>query len=502
MSMTSTQLHQEYYNAKQLKLPLTYEVLIPYDSEVRTFDEVFRRVDIKKYLVEGSPKGRTGYNPVNMFKLIMFCQMEKITSLRAMAKAAQNDIRLMWLTDETKPSHDTIKRFMEDHLKGNLETLFHEINQTMIEEEAIDPTRLFIDGTKIEANANRYQFVWKGSIEKFRDKLFKKVTKVIEGINQRLELEGVFFRIQESYQTDDLKKIQAYLETEVERHEIKFVSGKGTRKSAIQRDYEEIATNLEKLIEYEKYLAVIGPDRNSCAKTDGDATFMRMKEDHMRNGQLKAGYNVQIGVADEYILHVDIFQDRSDYQTFIPFLKGYNQAYGEYPKYPVADAGYGGLKNYRYVKSNNMEIVQKYTMYGKDTKEKKYCEDPTRPVNFKKDEEGNYFDANGEKLIFLWHSKKGHDVYEAPVSKKRYDINEALWAFQKEARENLESKWGIELRIQRSIQVEGTFGVLKEDFRFRRFRRRGIQNVKFEFLLLAIGYNLSKYHNKKYRVTA
>jgi len=328
------------------------------------------------------------------------------------------------------------------------------------------------------------------------------VTKVIERINERLELEGVYFPIQERYQTDDLKKIQAYLETEVEGREIKFIYGKGTRKSAIQRDYEEIATNLEKLTQYEKYLAVIGPDRNSCAKTDGDATFMRMKEDHMRNGQLKAGYNVQIGVADEYILHLDIFQDRSDYRTFIPFLEGYQEAYGEYPKYPVADAGYGGLKNFRYVKNNGMEIVQKYSLYRKDTKDKKWIEDPTRPVNFKKDEAGNYFDGNGEKLVFLWHSKKGHDVYEAPTSKKRYDINEALWAFQKESRENLESDEGIELRIQRSIQVEGTFGVLKEDFRFRRFRRRGIQNVKFEFLLLAIGYNLSKYHNKKYRVTA
>ena len=500
--MTNTQLHQEYYNAKQLKLPLDYEVVIPYDSEVRTFDEVFRRIEMKKYLVEGSPNGRTGYNPVNMLKLILFCQMEKITSLRGMAKAAQNDIRVMWLTEETKPSHDTIKRFMDEQLKGSIEDIFHEINRYLIGAGKIDKDIVYIDGTKIEANANRYQFVWKGSIEKFREKLIKKTSKVIERINERLELEGVYFPIQERYQLDDLKKIQAYLESEVERQEIKFVYGKGTRKSVIQRNYEDIAVFQEKLTEYEKYLKIIGSDRNSCAKTDHDATFMRMKEDHMRNGQLKAGYNVQIGVADEYILHLDIFQDRSDYRTFIPFLEGYCEAYGEYPTYPVADAGYGGLKNYRYVKSNNMELVQKYTMYRKDTTDKKYIEDPTRPVNFRKDEEGNYYDGAGEKLRFLWQSKKGQDVYEAPISKKRYDINEELWALQKEARKNLESEWGIELRIQRSIQVEGAFGVLKEDFRFRRFRRRGLQNVKFEFLLLAIGYNLSKYHNKKHRVTA
>lgn len=272
-----------------------------------------------------------------------------------------------------------------------------------------------------------------------------------------------------------------------------------TRKSAIQRDYEEIAEYRKKLQEYVEHLAIMGENRTSYAKTDHDATFMRMKEDHMKNGQLKAGYNVQIGVACEYIMHVDVYQNRSDYKTFIPFLEGYYRAYQKYPKYPVADAGYGGLKNYRYVKLNEMEIVQKYSMYRKETTDKKYIENPSRPVNFKKDEGNHYCDSNGEKLEYLWHSKKGHDVYEAPISKKRYDINEELWAYQKEARENLESEQGIELRIQRSIQVEGAFGVLKEDFRFRRFRRRGLQKVKLEFLLLAIGYNLSKHHNRKFR---
>ena len=502
MSMLNTKLYQEYYNAKQLKLPLTYEVLIPYDSEARTFDEVFRRIDVRKYLVEGSPLGRTGYNPVNMFKLILFCQMEKITSLRGMAKAAQNDIRLMWLTDETKPSHDTIKSFMDENLKGRIEDIFYDINRYLIEAKNIDTERIYIDGTKIEANANKYKFVWKGSIEKFRDKLYKKITKTMKRINERLELEGVYFETKAIYQVKDLDQVEAYLFQEIERGAMKFVYGKGTRKSAIQRDYEEISAYQEKLTEYEKHLAIMTENRTSYAKTDHDATFMRMKEDHMKNGQLKAGYNVQIGVADEYIMHVDVYQNRSDYKTFIPFLEGYHRAYQNYPKYPVADAGYGGLRNYRYVKLNEMEIVQKYSMYRKETTDRKYIEDPSRPVNFKKDEENHYYDANGEKLKYLWHSKKGHDVYEAPISKKRYDINEELWAYQKEARENLESEHGIELRIQRSIQVEGAFGVLKEDFRFRRFRRRGLQNVKFEFILLAIGYNLSKYHNKKYRITA
>jgi transposase len=498
--MTSTQLDQVYFNPKQLKLPLSFEIKIPFDSEVRTFDEVFRRIDLKKYVVAEPKVGRIGYNPVNMLKLILFCQMENITSLRDMAKAAQHDIRIMWLTDELKPSHQTISEFMKYRLKDQIENIFYDLNQYIIDREKIDTEKLFIDGTKIEANANKYKFVWKGSIEKFLDKLYTKITKQIIKLNDHYEEMGVYFPVYDRYETDYLKRILGFLEKEIERSKISFVHGKGTRKTALQRDYENIFDFNAKLNAYHEYIDIIGPNRNSCARTDHDATFMHMKEDYMRNGQLKAGYNVQIGVSDEYILHLDIFQDRSDYQTFIPFLEGLKTSYGYYPKYPVADAGYGGLKNYRYLKLHEMELYQKYTMYSKETNNQKYACDPKRPVNFKKDEDNNFYDENGEKLHFLWHSKKGHDVYEVPSSKRRVDINEELWALQKEARENLQSQLGIELRVQRSIQVEGAFGVIKEAMGFRRFRRRGIQNVKFEFMLIAIGYNLTKLHNKKFRV--
>lgn len=473
---------------------------IPFDSEARTFDEVFRRINLEKYLVRKPNRGRTPYNPVNMLKLILFCQMENITTLRGMEKAAENDIRIMWLTDELKPSHQTIGEFMNHQLKETIEALFYDLNRYIIDKEKIDTERLYIDGTKIEANANKYTFIWKGSIEKFRDKLHKKITKQIEKLNEHSREMGIFFPIYETYEADYLQRILAFLDKEITASGISFVQGKGTRKTALQRDYEKISEYMTKLNEYTRYIDIIGTDRNSCARTDHDATFMHMKEDHMRNGQLKAGYNVQIGVTSEYILHLDIFQDRNDYQTFIPFLEGYHQRVGFYPKYPVADAGYGGLKNYRYLKINDMELYQKYTMYSKETTDKRYASDPQRPVNFKKDDRGNLYDENGEMLSFLWHSHRGHDVYEVPSSKRRVDIHEELWKLQKEARENLTSELGIELRVQRSIQVEGAFGVIKEQMGLRRFKRRGIQNVKFEFMLVAIGYNLAKLHSKKYRI--
>ena len=424
--------------------------------------------------------------------------MENITSLRDMAKAAQHDIRIMWLTDELMPSHQTISEFMKYRLRDHIENIFYDLNEYIINKEKIDTSKLFIDGTKIEANANKYTFVWKGSIEKFRDKLYKKITKQIEKLNEHYVDMGIFFPVYESYDLDYLKRIFDFLAREVEQSEASFVYGKGSRKTALQRDYEKINDYLSKLGEYHRYIDIIGTGRNSCARTDHDATFMHMKEDHMKNGQLKAGYNVQIGVSDEYILHLDIFQDRNDYQTFIPFLKGYHNRYGHYPEYPVADAGYGGLNNYRYLKDNEMALYQKYAMYSKDTTDKKRMNDPYFTLGLVKDGK-DYIARNGERLIYTATNKKGNDVYTLPSGKTK-EINDENVAYQKEVIKNLQTELGIGLRVQRSIQVEGAFGVIKEAMGFRRFKRRGIQNVKFEFMLIAIGYNLTKLHNKKFRV--
>jgi hypothetical protein len=309
---------------------------------------------------------------------------------------------------------------------------------------------------------------------------------------------GIFFPVYSTYEVDYLKRILAFLEKEIEGSEMAFVCGKGTRKTALQRDYEKTTEYHSKLQEYENYIHIIGADRNSCARTDHDAMFMHMKEDHMRNGQLKAGFNVQIGVSDEYILHLDIYQDRNDYQTLIPFLEGFKQKHGYYPEYPVADAGYGGLTNYRYLKVHEMKLYQKYNMYSKDTTDKHRMNDPYFTLGLIKDGK-DYMARNGERLTFKHTNRRGNDVYELPDGKTK-EINDENVAYQKEVIENLSSELGIELRIQRSIQVEGAFGIIKEAMNFRRFKRRGIRNVKFEFYLIAIGYNLKKFHNKKFRI--
>lgn len=497
--MTNTQNIHTYFNSKQLKLPLELDVKIPFDSEVRTFDEVFSKMELKKYLIiDKDQRGRIGYNPVQMLKLIMFCQMEKIASLRAMEKAAKTDIRIMWLTDELMPSHQTIKTFMDRYLIKGIEDIFYELTKYLIKEEKIETNRLYIDGTKIESAANKYTFIWRGSIEKFREKLYKKISKQINLLNERYQMRDIYFPVYETYEVDYLRAIKDYLENEIDKERVELKYGKGQRKTHLQKDYEHISEYLSKLIEYKNHLEIMGPNRNSYSRTDTDATFMHMKEDYMRNSQLKPGYNVQIGVSDEYILHLYISSERNDYKTFIPFLESFKNRYNYYPKYPVADSGYGGLTNYRYLSINDMGLYTKYNMYEKDTSDKKRMKDPYFYFNLVKDG-SDYIAANKDVLKFLYRNKRGNDVYLLPNGKHK-EINDENLSYQKKAIENLKSPLGIELRIQRSIQVEGAFGVIKEVFNLRRFRRKGTRNIRLEFFLVAIGYNLAKFHNKRYRI--
>lgn len=489
-----------YYNAKQLSFPVEIESLISPDSVAITFEEVFSKLDLRNFFKVNNFefRGRKGYNKINMLKLILFNYMEKRYSLREIERSTKNNIEVMWLTNRLQVTHQTIKNFMDKYLKENVQEIFIQLIKVIKENENINENILYIDGTKIESRANKYTFVWRGSIEKYRKNLFKKVTKLIEILKEQYQNFGIDFSTFKTYKIEYIHSILRFINYEIEKKNITFVYGRGKRKTALQKHYETIILYINKLNEYEEKLEIMGKNRNSFSKTDHNATFMRLKEDHMLNGQLKPAYNVQIGVSNEYIMNILISSERSDYNTFIPFLEKYHKIYNFYPKYPVADAGYGGLKNYRFLKENNMELVQKYTMYSKDTRDKKRYSDPNFNLNLK--EYGDdLINLNNEVLKFKNKSKYGHSYYFLPNGKiKQY--NKELVNYQKEAIKNLSTPFGIELKIQRSIQVEGAFGVLKDAFRFRRFKRFGQKNVEMEFYLLAIGYNLLKIHNKKHRI--
>lgn len=512
-----------YSNSKQATLPLFLSDFLDICDPVLTFDRFMGGIDLEKYL-NGIPVYRTGrirYNPVNMLKTVLFGFMTQgYMSLRELEDNCKVNIRFMYLMDNEQPTYRTFGYFINEVLAGSIEQIFYDINQKIFETEQVDLNHIYIDGSKFEANANKYSFVWKKATEKSRYRLFEKVTALLDEINQTLAFSGVKLQTNTEYVPDELREMAEHYAEFYKLDESSFVYGKGHRRTIQQRQYETLLQYAEKLDEYVEKLTICGPDRNSYSKTDHSATFMRIKRDYMGNDQLLPAYNVQIGIADEYIAVLDVNHYRSDMDCFVPLMNQFRKVYGFYPEYPVADAGYGSYNNYLFCEQHGMKKYMKFPMFKKETKDKKYHENPFRAVNFERNEEGELICPNGRRFLFSYRKNiKGNQYgrqeevytcedcsgcpYAAQCKKtdknRSIRLNEELTSFHREVLENLESIQGTLLRMNRSIQAEGTFGIIKKDRFYKRIVRKGINSVKLEVYLVAIGENLYKYHNKKMR---
>ena len=372
---------------------------------VLTFDEFMEGIDLAKYLkkVPVHETGRIRYNPVNMLKTVLFGFMTQgYMSLRELEDNCKVNIRFMYLMDHERPTYRTFGYFINEVLGDSIEAVFHDINKKIFEQEGVDLNHLYIDGSKFEANANKYSWVWKKATEKARYRLYEKITLLFQEMNEALLWSGLHIETNTEYVPEQLESIAGSYAKVWNLDQSTFVYGKGHRKTIQQRQYEKLLEYKEKLSEYIEKVEICGTDRNSYSKADHSATFMRIKKDYMGNDQLLPAYNVQVGVADEYIAVVDVNQYRSDMDCFIPLMEQFYKTYGFYPKYPVADAGYGSYNNYIYCEQHGMEKYMKFPMFKKETEDKKYRENPFRAVNFKVDEEGIMRCPNGKAFRFLY----------------------------------------------------------------------------------------------------
>ena len=479
-------------------------------------------IDLKKYFVEKEHEtGRPRYDREKLLKIVLFAFMEfGYCSVRFIQKLCETDIRFLWMLDEEDaPCHMTISNFIHKELSGNLDAVFNDVNSSIFGLLGVDLNHAYIDGTKIEANANKYTWVWKKSCIKSRNKVFGKLSRILEDINAFMAFyQRAVFDIRQEYA---IEYVEYILSTFLEAAGITpedFVHGKGKHKTAIQRLYEKVYESYKKLKSYAQKIEICGEDRNSYSKTDHDATFMRFKKDHMKNDQLLPGYNLQLAICDEYIAHYGVFAFASDMDCFRPLMDGFFKRYKKYPRYPLADAGYGSFNNYLYCELHNMEKFMKFTMYEKETKDAKYRDNPYRACNFDIDSEGYMICPNGKRFHFLRsapvkgnqfgrteeyyrcedcsdciHREKCHKSKDNRVVR----INEELTQFHKEVLDNLNCVHGALLRMNRSIQAEGAFGGIKWNRGYKRLRRRGIEGVILELGLISCGFNLHKYHLKK-----
>lgn len=369
------------YTPKQGHLPVFLSEYLPITDPAITFDQFMEGIDINKYLKK-VPKhitGRIRYNPVDMLKTVLFAFADKgYCSLRELEDNCKVNMRYMYLMNWKTPSYRTFGYFINEVLAGSIEEIFLDINQAIFRAEKVDLAHIYIDGTKLEANANKYTWVWKKATEKSRYRLYAQITALLNEINEELCWNGLHIETNTEYVPEYLKEIRASYAKVYKLDEDNFVHGKGKHKTDQQRRYEQLQSYQHKLEEYQEKLTICGADRNSYAKTDHSATFMRLKTDYMGNDQLLPAYNIQAGVADEYIAVVDVNHYRSDMDCFVPLMEKFQDMYGFYPEYPVADAGYGSYNNYLYCEQHGMKKYMKFTMYEKETKDKSYHENPYR----------------------------------------------------------------------------------------------------------------------------
>ena len=511
------------YTPIQLKLPVDLERIIKINDPVYSFSEVMAHIDLQKYFVEqkGHETGRPRYDREKLLKIVLFAFMEHgYCSVRFIQKLCETDIRFMWLLDEDEaPSHTKINDFIKYELSLNLEDIFNDINSYIFSQQNVDLAHAYIDGTKLQANAGNYTWVWKRSCIKSRNNTFAKLSALLQEVNEAMRIYcRAEFDIRQEYAIEYVEYILAtFLET-VGMTEADFVHGKGKHKTPHQRLYEKVKDCYKKLKEYSQKISICGESRNSYSKTDNDATFMRFKRDHMKNDQLLPGYNLQMVVCDEFIAHYGVFAYASDMDCFQPLMDGFRNRYGFYPKYPVADAGYGSFNNYLYCEQHGMEKYMKFTMYEKESKDSKYRNNPYRACNFDIDHEGFLVCPNGKRFHFLRSAPvKGNqfgrteeyyqceDCSGCPHREKCHKskdnrvvrINEELTQFHNEVLSNLNCVHGALLRMNRSIQAEGAFGGIKWNRGYKRLRRRGIEGVILELGLISCGFNLHKYHAKR-----
>jgi transposase len=505
-------------------LPLNLDYVLDENDEVFSFLKAIGGIDFTKYLKKSETRGRKGHDNVRMLKAVLFAYMQNgRPSLRKMEDLCAHDVRYIWLTEEGKPSFMAFERLLANHLIRDIEEIYYEITMHLVDEMGVSTENMYIDGTKVEAYANKNSFVYKRSILNRMERMFFNVTRDIISLNAEF---GYDFRYGGDYCAQEIGYIATYLSEVIARQEIAIKYGKGKRKHSLQRHMDKFIDYYARQSDYEYWLGIIGSERRSCSKTDHDATMCCTKMDYYCNtGLTRPCYNLQIGVSDGLIVNAGLFQRPGDVKTFIPFMERYREHTGSLPLNPMADAAYGNMENYLYCCASGMNPVMKYANHARKNtarfRKKKF-----EPLNWDTDERGFRICPDGRVLdehVRDFHRDTGGTLQISQVYRdkakcqgcpmreeclstvKRSEINEESYRttsrnvvseeLHRYVDATLSSEFGKGLKKQRSIMAEGAFGVLKEDFGFTRFTRRGLQNAEMEFLLVCLGYNLKKFHH-------
>lgn len=511
--MKSSRIKFKPYQQHQLMaLPPTFDEMIEKGHPVRVVNHVIDSINLDQVLKNYKGGGCSSYHPRMLLKVLVFGYLSNIYSSRKLESAVKENIYFMWLTGMEKPDHNTINRFRSDRLKGVIKNVFSQVVLLMVESGHVDMKRVYTDGTKIESAANRYTFVWGKRIKGSRERIAKQLEE-LWNYTQQIAKEELSDTTPTSFDSTDPDAVRKTIEQIDEALKDKPVDKKIKQKvNYAKKNWPD------KLDQYNKDEEILG-DRSSYSKTDNDATFMRMKEDHMMNGQLKPGYNTQISTSDQIIINYTIHQNPGDTITLKPHLESFKQEYGFLPSELTADAGYGSEENYEYLEANNVEAFVKYNHFDREQRRNGKESSVSLVENLYYNKEQNcFFCPMGQRMDFKGYksecSSTGHkktlSLYMSqncngcPVrgachkskGDRIIEVNHRLNDLKAKVRERLLSKKGVMHRKKRPVDVEPVFGILKQNKGFRRFLLRGLDKVSTEFGLLALAHNLKKLSNK------
>jgi len=489
-------------------LPYKLEELVPAGHPVRIVKQVVDEVDVKPINRKYKGGGASSFHPRLMLKLLVYGYLTNTYSSRKLEEQAQQNVHFMWLLGMKKPDHNTINRFRSEKLSGVLKQIFSQI-VLLLEQEGIVSLKeaVFTDGTKIESAASRYTFVWGKSIKKNKermkaqlDELWKYAQDIAkEELKDTAPLEYSEINPEKVKQT--IAKINAALDGKEEED----------RKVRQKLNYasKHWPDNLQKYDGQEKLLG----ERNSYSKTDPDATFMRMKEDHMLNGQLKPAYNLQISTQGQFILNYTLHQTSTDYQTLPSHIDQYEALYKELPKAVVADAGYGSDENYGVLQQKGIEAYIKYNTFDQEQRKgtRAFSNDSlyyNEAENYLVCPMGQRMQHIGEgqrttssgfvQLVSRYRARNCEGcpmrgVCHQAAGERSVEINHSLRKHKHAAKERLNTEQGIKYRKRRAADVEPVFANLKHNHGFRRFLLKGMSKTEVEIGLLSIAHNLRKW---------
>jgi transposase len=489
-----------------MMLPPSLEELIDKNHPVRLVNQIIDRIDIDPLLKKFKGGGTSSYHPRMLLKVLVYAYVNNTYSSRRMEAALKENIHFMWLAGMNQPDHNTINRFRSERLKDVLKTVFGKVVELLVEAGHLDLKEIYTDGTKLEAQANRYTFVWGNAIKHSKAKMEEQL-KELWAYAEGVAAEELKDQTPESFAVVSAEQVSKTI-AKIDR----ALEGKDISKQKRQKlNYakKNWPANVERYAQQEAILK----KRNSYSKTDTDATFMRMKEDHMKNGQLKPAYNVQVSSHNQYVVNYSLHQNPTDTTTLKKHLASFHDLYQKYPEVLTADAGYGSEENYLLLNKYKIDGYVKHNQFDREQRSKcvdwfrgdqleydkkkdvLYCPigDEMKPIGTSTRITANGFKqtltkyqakkCNGCALREACHSQRGNRIVE---------VNHRLRKLKQQANAKLKSEKGMVYRKRRAADVEPVFANIKHNKNFKRFMLKGIAKVEIETGLLALAHNLAK----------